>query len=58
MILRSLGIYILNGFDEELYDRFNDKHIDLWSVMNALLHENDDFLNCTVHKSLYHHPRC
>ena len=41
-----------NGFDEELDDRFNDKHIELWSVMKALLPENDDFLNCTVLESL------
>ena len=37
-------LYILNGFDEELDDRFNDKNIELWSVMKALLTENDDFL--------------
>ena len=47
-LLRSLGIFILNGFNEELDDRFNDNHIVLWSVMKALLPENDDFLNCTV----------
>ena len=43
-----MGIYILNGFDEELYDRFYDKNIELWSVMKAVLSDNDDFLNCTV----------
>ena len=38
----------INGFDKELDDRFNDKHIELWFVMKALLPENDYFLNCTV----------
>ena len=51
-LLSSLGIYILNGFDEELDDRFNDMHIKLWSVTKALLLENDYFLNCTVLESL------
>ena len=46
------GKYILNGFDEELHDRFNDKHIERWSVVKALLPENDAFLNCTVLGSL------
>ena len=50
-LLRSLGLYILNGFDEELYT-FNDKHIELWSVRKALFPENDNFLNCTVLESL------
>ena len=47
-----MGIDILNGFDEELNDRLNNKHIELWSVTKALLLENDDFLNCTVLESL------
>ena len=55
-LLSCLGIfnyiYILNGLNEELYNRFNDKHIELWSVMKALLPENDYFLNCTVHEFL------
>ena len=51
-LLRSWGIYILNGFDEELDDTFNDKHIELWSVKKALFPENDDFLNCAVLESL------
>ena len=50
-LLRSLGINILNGFDEELDDRSNDKH-ELWSVTQVLLPENEDFLNCTVLESL------
>ena len=40
-----MGIDILNGFDK---DKFDDKHIKLWSAMKALLPENDDFLNSTV----------
>ena len=47
-----MGTYIINGFDEELDDRFSDKHIKLWSVTKAVLPENDDFLNCTVLESL------
>ena len=47
-----LGIYVLNGFDEELDDRFNDKHIEPWSLMKALLPANDDFLNCTAFEFL------
>ena len=51
-LLRSLGIYILNGFNEELDDICNDKHIEIWSVTKALLRDNDYFLNCTVLESL------
>ena len=47
-----MGTYIFNGFDEKLDDRFNDKHIELWFVMKAVLPDNDDFLNCTVLESL------
>ena len=37
-------LYILiNRFDEEIDDRFYDKRIELWSVMKAVLPENDDF---------------
>ena len=42
-LTKVFGIYILNGFDKKLDDRFNNKHIELWSVMKALLPENDDF---------------
>ena len=51
-LLRSLGINILNGFNEELDDIFNDKNIELWSVTKALLRDNGDLLNCTVIESL------
>ena len=33
-------------------DRFNDKNVEFWSVMKALLTDNDDFLNFTVLESL------
>ena len=49
---QKLGIYILNGFNEEIYDTFNDKNIELWSVTKELLSENNYFLNCTLLESL------
>ena len=52
IILNIFRYIYINGFDEELANRFNDKHIEFWSAMKALHTENYNFLNCTVLGSL------